>query len=617
MDFTGYSYRNLLDLKSNDFFFNEISIKEMSYPTKIGVSGEGKSLFFVFSGNKVLDNSSGFVWSFNSGDPFDLRLQLENGVYQYCINSDLIGNGYRDNFKIEKLIVDTSGAGVSFDPSFFSELIDLNLEADRSFNAGSSLGFSLKNLSNAKIKIYSSEISRYQNSLQAVNFETNQTGVLSGYASTLFSSKDLTNGYEQYDDFRFSLKLNTNVGEFAFPLTVTRFSKVEGSYVNYSYPNELSISHFFDGSTGLNQFIFVREALSSDFLLQIQKRDFSNNSLDCSGFVDFNIGGFSGNSTGLFISGISFTNSGLYSGVPSVIFSSFSGVESIVVNEKNLISYEAGDSFALLFSGNGTGISATAFTKKEMINLFSGDNPSHKFRTITGVSINSGGYGFSGLYNVRLPESVIDYPYSYEDTIASSLGYAPVEFTTDFKITAGFASGRAILTSGDSGEISGVIVLGAGSGYDTEIQFPKISFKRKQSDLFTKNASGFCVLNSSGDVINFANNWEVIGGRSFSTSDIDYSLELKTGVSGYYFGPVVFSDQAPDLYIRIKSKNFASYEDSSLDFKLYETGNYKQSFSVLAKKSYRTIREPTTYEDIIISEENLIGEEEILIEDEE
>ena len=609
MDFTGYSFRNLLDLKSNDFFFKELSIKEMSYPTRIGISGEGKSFFFVFSGNKVLDNSSGFVWSFNSGDPFDLRLQLENDVYQYSINSNLIGNGYRDNFKIEKLVVDTSGAGISFDPSFSSENIGLALDIDDSFNAGGSIGILLKNLSNAKVKVYSSEFGSYQNSLDEVSFETNQTGVLSGNASTLFSSKDLTNNQDQYDAFNFSLKLNTNVGEFAFPLVVTRVSKINGSFVNYSHPSDLSIAHFFDGQTGLNQFVFVREELSEDILLKIQKRDFFSNSLDCTGFIDFNIGGFSGNSTGLFITGINYTSSGLYSGIPSVVFSSFSGIESIEVNEKNLISYDAGDSFSLLFSGNGTGVSATAFTKKEIINLFSGDNPSHKFRTITGVSINSGGYGFSGLYNVRLPESVIDYPYSYEDTIASSLGYAPVEFTTDFKITAGNASGVAILTSGNSGQLSGVIIFGAGSGYDTGIQFPKILFKREELDSFTENASGFCVLNSSGDVINFANNWEVIGGRSFSTSDLDYSLELKTGVTGYYFGPVIFSADDPDLYIRVKSKNFASYEESSLDFQLYETGNSKQSFSVVATNSYRTIEETASYEDVIISEENLIDEE--------
>ena len=74
MDFTGYSFRNLLDLKSNEFYFRNLSVKDMLYPSRIIVSGEGKTLPFIFSGNKILDSLNNFVWSFNSGEAFDFSI---------------------------------------------------------------------------------------------------------------------------------------------------------------------------------------------------------------------------------------------------------------------------------------------------------------------------------------------------------------------------------------------------------------------------------------------------------------------------------------------------------------------------------------------------------------
>lgn len=610
MDFTGYSFRNLLDLKSNEFYFRNLSVKDMLYPSRIIVSGEGKTLPFIFSGNKILDSLNNFVWSFNSGEAFDFRLQIEDDVYQYYINSNLISNGYRDNFKIEKLIIDTSGAGMSFVPNFLSEGIVLDMSVDRSFSAGSSVNFTLKNLSNAKIKVSSSSIGVYQNSPSSLALETNQTGVLSGAKTLVFSSKDLANDYSSYDNFNFSLILNTDAGGFSFPLTTSRVSKINGSFINYIYPRNQEINHSFKGVTGFNKFAFKREELASDYFLRAEKRDLYGNVSNCTGFLDFGIGGFSGSNTGIFITGVAFSSSGMYSGIPSVVFSSFSGVESIAVNEKNLISYEAGDSFSLLFSGNGTGVSATAHTERVIINLFSGDNPSHKFRTITGVSINNAGSGFNGSYGVFMSGSVVDYPYSYVDDIASSLGYSPVSLATSFKTTAGFASGRALLSSGSSGQLSGVIIFGAGSGYDNGIQLPSVSFKRNASDFFTSNASGSCLMNSSGETISLLNNWEVLAGRSFSNSESDYSLEVKTGVSGLYFGPFVFSEEEKDLFLKIKSKNFTSYQLTSLDFKFYETGNAKQDFSIVKNNKYTIEPDPEVPEDILPSQDLIVEEEE-------
>ncbi len=611
MNFTGYSYRNLLDLKSNTFLFKDLSVSNASYPSKITISGEGDSFGFSFSGNRVLDNYGKFIWSFNSGEPIDLLIEMENDIYQYSVNSDLVGNGYRSDFKIEKIIIDTDGYGLSFIPEFSSEAINLEAVVEPSFEAGGSVLFTLLNPSAAKVKVYSSKIGLYQSSPQDLNFQSNQTGILSGNQFLTFSSADLTNNSNPYPDFTFSLTSKTNAGDYLFPLSTSRVSSLKGiSFINYSYPSKLSVNHSFEGLSEANRFVFERQDLDLLFSVGINKRTLGNDILDVTGFLEFSGVGFSGNNTGRFISGISITNSGLYSGIPSVVFSSFSGVESITVNEKNLISYEAGDSFSLLFSGNGTGVSATAHTKKVIINLFSGDNPSNKFRTITGVSINNAGSGFNGSYGVFMSGSVVDYPYSYVDDIASSLGYSPVSLATSFKTTAGFASGRALLSSGNSGQLSGVIIFGAGSGYDNGIQLPSVSFKRNASDFFSSNASGSCLMNSSGETISLLNNWKVLAGRSFSNSESDYSIIEQTGVGKNYFGPIVFSSEDERLYLKVKSKNFTSYQDTSLGFSLFQTGGYAKNFLIKKHNRYTITPDFENLYGLSSLDDNVVEEEE-------
>lgn len=612
MIFSGYSYRNLLDLKNNDFSFGNIFINDTSYPNKITISGEGKTFGFTFSGNRVLDNSGEFVWSFNSGEAFNLKLKFRDDIYEYYIEDELIRNGYRNDFKIQKIIVDTSANGLSFEPEFFSEDINLEASVDSFSDASGKVKFTLTNLSNAKVKIHSSDIGAYNSTPKSLAFENNQTGVLSGKQSVSFLSEDLSNDSDSHDSSSFSLNLNTNVGGYSFPLKYSRVSVLNGVFVNYELPQNLQIDHSFSGITGLNFFKFSTQELEKDLLLRIEKRDLSNNILKVTGFLEFSLGGFSGYHTGLFISGISITNSGLYSEIPSVVFSSFSGVSSIAVNEKNLISYNAGESFDLLFTGNGTGVSATAYTKKAMINLFTGENESSKFRTITGVIVNSGGYGFEGEYGVLMSGSIVDYPNEYSDEIATSLGYAPVLFTTDFFLSAGLASGRALLSSGNSGNLSGVIIFGAGSGYGTRphlaedlpytgVQLPKISFIRATGDSFTGDASGVCLLNTSGATISIPNNWTILASRNPSNQDSDYSLILETGSNNYYFGPVVFSPENNTLHLRVKSKSFASYENAFLDCNLYETGQDKRNFKIHTHNEYKIMDDPEEYESFFLN----------------
>jgi len=272
----------------------------------------------------------------------------------------------------------------------------------------------------------------------------------------------------------------------------------------------------------------------------------------------------------------------------------------------------------LIFSGNGTGVSATAFTKKfSFENLFTGENPSHKFRTITGIIVKSGGHGFDGLYSVKIPDNITDYPKEHSDEIATSVGYSPVSFSTIFSETAGGSSGIAVLSSGSSGVLSGVIILGAGTGYKTgSIQFPKFKVKRSAGDSFIANeaispaiykASGVCILNTSGENMDFDKKFE-----------FSYSRELNgeyTSFTGFSAGKslsksIDFSENYQDFYLKVKAKSSSLLIDNFINYNFYETGTDKFKNSSFIKtvnnyniEEYRVEEEIFSFEDLELEEE--------------
>ena len=597
MNFTGYSYRPLLDLKINNFLFENLSIYDYNYPHKIIFSGESKTFQFLFSGHKILDDSNKFFWSYNSGESLDFLVKFNDSKYSYYINSNLISDGYKDSFKLEKLIINTSGSGIYFEPRFSSENVDVDIRLmTDSFASGENVVFELENLSPAKIEIRSVDFQNSNAETAPLSFEKNQTGILSGFQTLSFISKDQTKNLSDYEDFEFITFLKTSAGDFSKIALANRFNPYSFTQTNYLSSRDIYANHIFSGETGVNSFVFSRDFISADFFVGIKKIGEGMKTLNATGFLEFELTGVSGLNTGVFITGINISNSGLYSLPPNVVFSSFSGVKSISVNDKNLISYDAGDSFNLIFSGNGTGLAARALTKKYNIQLFTGDNPSYKFRSITGIEVDSKGYGFNaGKYSVSLPNSVVDYAKNYVDPLADALGYAPVKFTSKFFTTAGAASGRSVFYENYPTRISGILLMGAGSGYDTTFQVPTISFIRSAGDSYAntgKNvASGSCILNSSGEQIGF-DNWLVLGSRSFSQSSDDYNLQLNTGSGKYFFGPIIFNKENPELWVKFQSKNSTLYAENGLKFNFYETGNVGRFFSVISSNEY-FIPEPT------------------------
>lgn len=391
---------------------------------------------------------------------------------------------------------------------------------------------------------------------------------------------------ESREKVNYVIVLQTKAGNASYALSSERINYFDEFYYDFSVPKEEFIKTEFDGSTGLNSFIFKQKFNTQDYSLSVKKYDQSG-IYPCTGNLTFTLSGFSGAYTGGFVTGISITNSGLYGKIPSVEFVSYSGFESISVNEKNLISYDAGDSFQLSFSGAGTGASATAYTKKQNIKLYTGENSSGKFRTITGVTVSSAGYGYTGEYMIKIPESIIDYPNLYSDGIAESLGYAPVVFSPNFLISAGNGSGEVLMTSGNSGSIMGVVVFGAGSGYDNNLQKPLMRFLRDPSDLISGNdASGSGIINVSGENFNYENYWAVSGSRDFSSEMSDYDLSAEFISGKYRFNQIEFSKENPDFWLKIKLKNSTNFSPLNLSFELKVDQQDTKKFTINSENSY-------------------------------
>jgi len=424
-------------------------------------------------------------------------------------------------------------------------------------------------------------------------------------------------------DVTLKVELLTNIGNFTYSFPDVICEEVLSIATSYNHPSESVFSYSFGGITGLNNFTFSESEEERTFLFSLVKRDSDGAYYDTTGILEL-YPSLSGLKTGNFITGIQITNSGLYSKVPTIEFASYSGIDSISVNEKNLISDNAGDSFdliieddALISTGNGIDPWVTAFTEKKRIALFTGENPSHEFRTITGIIVKSAGHGFDGLYSAKMPTGIIDYPKEYSDEIATSLGYSPVSFSTIFSKTAGDSSGIAVLSSGSSGVLSGVIILGAGTGYKTgSIQFPKFKVKRSAGDSFIANeaispaiykASGVCILNTSGENMDFDKKFE-----------FSYSRELNgeyTSFTGFSAGKslsksIDFSENYQDFYLKVKAKSSSLLIDNFINYNFYETGTDKFKNSSFIKtvnnyniEEYRVEEEIFSFEDLELEEE--------------
>lgn len=175
---------------------------------------------------------------------FGFLVKFNDVKYSYYVNSTLISDGYKDSFKLEKLIIDTSGSGLSFEPSFSSENIDLDIKiTSDSFASGDDVAFELKNLSSAKIEVRSVDFKNLHEGMMDLSFQKNQTGILSGFQTLSFVSKDQTQNDFDYENSEFVTSLTTNAGVFSKIGLANRINPISVGQINYNFPDELYIDH--------------------------------------------------------------------------------------------------------------------------------------------------------------------------------------------------------------------------------------------------------------------------------------------------------------------------------------------------------------------------------------
>ena len=83
MKFTGFNFRNLIDLKSNNFLFKDLTIYDHTGLHIIHFSGGSDKLSISFSGNRIYENYGDFVWSYNSGEALDLFVKFNEDKFSF------------------------------------------------------------------------------------------------------------------------------------------------------------------------------------------------------------------------------------------------------------------------------------------------------------------------------------------------------------------------------------------------------------------------------------------------------------------------------------------------------------------------------------------------------
>lgn len=161
-----------------------------------------------------------------------------------------------------------------------------------------------------------------------------------------------------------------------------------------------------------------------------------------------------------------------------------------------------------------------------------------------------------------------------------------------------------------------MIILGAGTGYKTgAIQFPKFKVKRSAGDSFIANeaispaiykASGVCILNTSGENMDFDKKFEFSYSREFNgeyTSFTGFSASKSLSKS------IDFSQNYQDFYLKVKAKSSSLLIDNFINYNFYETGTDKSGNSSFIKtvnnyniEEYRVEEEIFSFEDLELEE---------------
>lgn len=613
MIFSGKNYRTTPKTKSLSFSFENVFLSDAG-SASIGFSGENNVLKFTFSNNKIYDFHNNYVFSYDVGSTISISGDISDVNYRYFINGNAFVDGKsKNNFKIEKLITDSTGCNLNADVSLACRDIDYSFFTQSIVRPSGNFIGHLKNNSSTEFKVFN-----FSYRTDSIAEQNPFTGIISGDVPAKGQlnfnlSETLGNGLGP--NYALTFELNTNIGLLSFPVRVDRIDHLGSDIYFLSLLETRKEFPFFLGASGENSFVFSGQSGNIISSLQYSAYDKNVNLIDKSVTIslDPHYPAQSGVYTGDYLTGISVIRAGYYNKPPFPDFNSYHSLTGFSFNENNLFMPDCPSVMPFLFSGDGnlpTG-SGNFYLRTLRVGLPSYDpyiningdngNTGNVWKQITGYSIVNNASGFEN--KIEFDILSIDagdfggYTTGCFD-VPSVLGFNHYIFSganiqTQKTPIADYAYGYSIVTGGSGGSGAGVksvVITNPGSGYNS-FYVPRVNFIRAENDgstevyAYTGNkALANVLMNNGGKTFNFYNTWDISTG-DFSDSLVSFKQSGLTGVSGYYSSGNLAASQT-SLFLKVDYVSIDKQNESVVSLRISGAGGLNESIYITGSVMY-------------------------------
>lgn len=603
MIFSGKNYRTTPNAKEISFSFENLYL-DHSGSASIGFSGEGNVLKFTFLNKRILDFSGNYVSSYETNKPISISGDISKDYYRYFIDDNLFADGrLKNDFKIQKFIVDSTGCAINVSPSFNCRNISNSFFSQGLMRPSGNFSGYLKNDSDIEFKVFN-----FTATPRSLNDQNPFSGVISGNAppkGKLNFNLIESRGDDLGATSSLFFDLNTNIGLLRFPVEVNRAQGLGSDFHVFSLmPIDTEVPLFL-GISGENSFVF--SGASGSKLNSLQYVGYDENVSLISKALSISLSPHypaqSGSYTGSYMTGVEITNSGYYNIPPFPKFNSYHSLTGISFNKNNLFMPDCPSVMPFLFSGDGDRASGSGnfyltdyrvglldYNDLVFVNGQPG-NENNLWKQITGYSINNNGSGFENKIEIDILNIVIDqYSEAYTGCfdVPSVLGFTRYIFSgLDLQAKkhdlANYAYGYSILNGTGATGVRSVVITNPGSGYNALYQ-PRINFIRNINDgsseaepYGSNKATADVVLNASGKIFNFFDTWDMSTGEFFNEL-VSFRENSFTGSNSYISSGHLKADQA-SLFLKMDYRSIDEQNRSIALLKISGVGGlYEEMF---------------------------------------
>jgi hypothetical protein len=436
--YSGINTRSVAETEKLTFNFN-MFCDSTSGVAAVGFSGEDKSAAFNLTSGKIFDPNGNYSFSYSDDFNFQLSGQISGEKYDYYINGEPVSFvGTKDDFKIQKFFVNTTGCSITADLNLYAPYYEHKFTFPTKINLGNSVTGKLEGLDlDRKFQLYSGQV-------------VTPTGItLSGFTEGMVNSSDITfnvtQGALQFQNYDVTCDFYTNFGDLKHKFEVKIVPEYEV------------------GST-----ISVANIYRSDNLLSGGVSPFSS---ELESYVYWGTGSLTGQKTAT--QGKSSTETGVW----NVLYDTFNAENLTLVQRPREIdiklNYVTGNTGTYyVITGFDVVSGGTGYINPVTVTI---DQASGAHTSITGKAFADVRYQITGI-----------------DLITGGSGYTGVPEIT-FSGNYGITGSHAVALTGGSGIVTGINLLSGGSGYDYP---PTIHFSNLGTGVGAFTASGTAYIGS-------------------------------------------------------------------------------------------------------------------------